>query len=532
MKDKSKPTKKASVSSYPNTSEKLAISQTQQAPPFRKRNAYIVIAVYAIIMLIISLGLRKIGLYDIETDFYQDYVIQAQKILKGQIPVEPFHGPGYPFVLAAVNVIFNELFTSARIISALSAALYLLLAFLVIREKFDSIVATLTAFSMAINPTLFRYSYIASSDMIFSFIATLAVFLSIRALEKGRFIESFLVGILSGTTFLIRYNGIFLFFAYAVASIYSSGLEIKKLFSKLGGFVFGCLLILIPWGLYTKYQTGIFLYNQNFYNIAWEVYGKDNMSWDEFWHNRKSEFSSFMDVVMKDPWLFLEKIGGNLIVNIWNDLTKLVGWFYLPFFVIGLIYMVKKKQWPKITLLLPFYAFFYLILSLVFYSERFSFFMLPFYLLICWTSVLWLPEKWKWVSFIIALILNIPNLVMSIKNLSKDISQEPRDVLYIAREFISRYGPPRNKEGIMARKAHIAYYLGMDFHIIPIHADTANLPLEMKKVGAKYLYYSSIEYYLRPNLRSLANYQNPPDYLEPILVNYRPFAVLYKLRDR
>ncbi|CUU05418.1 hypothetical protein JGI2_01254, partial [Candidatus Kryptobacter tengchongensis] len=68
--------------------------------------------IYFIGVLSFSVGYRKVGNYDIETDFFWDYAIEARNILKGIVNVGEFRGPGYPAVVAMISLFTGDSFTS------------------------------------------------------------------------------------------------------------------------------------------------------------------------------------------------------------------------------------------------------------------------------------------------------------------------------------------------------------------------------------------------------------------------------------
>ncbi len=97
----------------------------------------IVSFVYFVAVLSFSLGYRKVGNYDIETDFFWDYAIEAKNILKGIINIGEFRGPGYPAVVAILSLLTSDLFKAGLIISALSSALVILMSFKILEKVFD-----------------------------------------------------------------------------------------------------------------------------------------------------------------------------------------------------------------------------------------------------------------------------------------------------------------------------------------------------------------------------------------------------------
>ncbi len=97
----------------------------------------IVSLVYLVGVLTFSLGYRKVGNYDIETDFFWDYAVEARNILNGIINVGEFRGPGYPAMIALFSTVVDDFFKSGLIISAISSALVILISFKLLKKNFQ-----------------------------------------------------------------------------------------------------------------------------------------------------------------------------------------------------------------------------------------------------------------------------------------------------------------------------------------------------------------------------------------------------------
>ncbi len=515
----------------PAQAEAKVIQQAPDPSLVQSRALYVLLGAYGVLMLVLAFVFRKIGLYDMETDFYGDYVEQARSILRGEIPIGHVHGPGYPLILGIVNLVIQEYFVTGRIISLVSSLLFLYLSYIMVSKNLGKRAGIITILIIMLNPTYFRYSYIASSDLFFTFLVALCVYISISLSERKFTFHNIWLGLMGGFLYMTRYNGVFFFAFYPALLVYRHRKSPLSAIASIALFMIGVSMILIPWGLYTKSKKGVFLYNANYTNIAWEIYGKGNVSWDEFWHKHQFEYKSFWHVFAKNPELFIQKIGTNLILNVSNEFNLLVGLLFIPIFIIGIWQVLREKRLNVILPFATFYISFYMIISLVAYSERYNMALLLFYGMICAAAFSWRPIAHSGITSVILSIAVLPNAVKCIRKFKQDLNMEPRDVLYISREFKRIYGSQQEGKGIMARKPQIAYYLNMKFRHIPYDADLTNLPQIMKREKAEYLYFSGIEYYLREKLRPLSNYQNPPPYLKTLIVNYHPFGVLYQLRD-
>lgn len=492
---------------------------------------YAVSLVYFIAILSFSLGYRKVGNYDIETDFFWDYAIEARNILKGIINVGEFRGPGYPAVVALISTLIGDLFTSGLIISAISSSLVILITFKTLKKIFNDKIAFAVSITLILNPTFLRYSYVCGTDMFFNFLVSLAVFSAIIGVLKNKNTLLFLSGLAGGYAYLTRYNGISLLIGLPLMILLLNYKNLKNGVLKSIPTIVGYFVILFPWSVYSYIKRGEFFYNRNYLNIAYEMYAKGKIPWDNFWFEASKEYKSFIDVFLRDPGLFIEKAFLNLLDHFWRDLTQLCGWQFAILFIFGLILMISYKI---DNLKLAYFAHsltFFLVLVFVFYSERFSMYLLPTYLSICYSIISWKKiERTRFGWVIILIIFNLISLPKISQMIKRDIDNQPFDILYVREQFKAKFGDSERGKIIVARKPNIAYYLDMEFKPFPLVNNYDELYAELIKLNASYLYYSWIEYYFRRNLEFLFNYSSPPPFLEVVAISENPPAVLYKVK--
>ncbi|CUS84504.1 ArnT family glycosyltransferase [Candidatus Kryptobacter tengchongensis] len=487
--------------------------------------------IYFIGVLSFSVGYRKVGNYDIETDFFWDYAIEARNILKGIVNVGEFRGPGYPAIVAMISLFTGDSFTSGLIISAISSSLVILITFKTLKKIFDDKIAFAVSLTLILNPTFLRYSYVCGTDMFFNFLVSSAVFFAIIGVSKNKNTLLFLSGLAGGYAYLTRYNGISLLVGLPLMILILNYKNLKNGILRSIFALSGYLAFLLPWSIYSYIKRGEFFYNRNYLNIAYEMYAKGKIPWDNFWFEASKEYKSFVDVFLRDPALFIEKAFLNLIDHFWRDLTQLCGWQFTILFILGLILMINRKiDNIKIAYFVQSLTFF-LVLVFVFYSERFSMYLLPTYLSICYYIISWEKiERTKFGWLIILTVLNLISLPKISQMIKRDIDNQPFDILYVREQFKAKFGDSERGKIIVARKPNIAYYLNMEFKPFPLVNNYDELYAELVKLNASYLYYSWIEYYFRRNFESLFNYTSPPPFLETVAVSENPPAVLYKVK--
>jgi hypothetical protein len=54
---------------------------------------------------------------------------------------------------------------------------------------------------------------------------------------------------------------------------------------KTSAIFLGAFLVFIaPWGINCLIQKGSFFYNRNYLNIAYEMFAKGKVGWDQYWY--------------------------------------------------------------------------------------------------------------------------------------------------------------------------------------------------------------------------------------------------------
>jgi hypothetical protein len=479
---------------------------------------------------------HRIGDYAVETDFYWSYAPHAAEILHGKIAIDQFKGPGYELVLAVVGAVMGDFFRAGVLISVLSAAGVAFLTFRLLAILWDRETAFLVSCGLAVNFTFLTSAYTASTDMFFNLLmvgtATLLV-----GREHWTWRDVALAGALSGYAYLTRYNAIALIVAGIGGLLFLSPASVPWRRRGAGALLFSAAFLLVvgPWLLYTKSQTGSFFFNNNFFNIAYEMYGKGRFGWDEYWATLAPRFHSYADVVAYDPARFAGQLAFNTVDHLWKDMTLLVS----P--AIGLpaagglvaVIVTRMTRWQGRYLLISLVS--YGVLLPVFYGERFSLYLAPTMFLL---AVLFF--KWRMVplgareggGLRIALVgaAILIGGVAGVQRVAAEIGSGPVELLDLRAAYRARY--PHAEEGakLVARKPHVAYYLDMAFVPFPYVGTIDDLRREVRTRGATHLYYSVVEAGMRPEFQFLLDPRRAPEGFEPMLQVNNPPGVLYRLR--
>jgi hypothetical protein len=479
------------------------------------------------------LAVRSIGNLNLETDFYWTFVPVARQILAGSLQLDPYKGPGYEAVLAVVRLVSGEFFRAGMIVSLASAALMLLLLFHAVRKTFGEDAAVLVCAATAFNQVFMTLAYSASTDMFFAMLAVGVLFLLIQGNLSGRK-ELFLAGLTAGYAYLTRYNAIAILVAGGAGILWlcDTPIPFKRRIVAFFLYVLGASIWIIPFGLYTFHETGRFIYNDNFYNVAYEVYAKGIVRWDDYWRVIAPHFRSFVDVISFDPGKFFSVLGGNVLDHGWRDLTSLVIWPVGLGAILGIAAELRSGFTRTQAVVFLFGAVMFLVLLPVFYGERFSLFLVPFIALLCvrflqWRGFPFLAGRlWHRISQVVMAAVLAWSLISGVAAIRADLSQEPREILTVRDEF-NRLPVKPGGSTIAARKPHIAYYLGLEYLPMPYAESVPELVAALRKSHAQYLYYGPAEATLRPELRILLDTGQPQEGLSPIVETPRPRSVLY-----
>jgi hypothetical protein len=293
-----------------------------------------------------------------------------------------------------------------------------------------------------------------------------------------------------------------------------------------------------PWGFYCLSEKGSFFYNENYKNIAFEVYGKGKISWDDFWFNESSKINSLTEVVFKDTGLFFSTIVANIADHFVNDMEKLVGWQLGVFVILGLFLLILSnplKSWKEQSIgYYIVYLSFFVLLLVVFYSERFSLFLIPFYAVVAVQP--FLIEKFKLKKFIpvkFSYLLMVGIIAFTFAKSysfnSRNINSGPTELLVLRDWYEENVPLEKRGKTLAARKAHVAYYLDMDFKLMPMTDSYEEFINKLRESNVDYLYIGTVEAGLRREFQFLIDPKNSHPGLEVVVYFNNPPSVLYRV---
>jgi hypothetical protein len=534
-KSKSAKRKKENLQSTP---KKISLTTRFENYISHKYAGLILGGVYFLMAGVISFIFHTVGDYGIETDFFWGYVPSAKKFLAGEIPMDAFRGPLYPVVLAIFGFILGDFFHAGILIGVLSASIVVFATYELLKKIFSHLISFLVTILVAFNPIFFQFSYSAGTDMFFNALASLTLYFFFKNKELS-YKNLILAAIFGGLSYLTRYNGIFLAsFVFVILFVNSWNISWIKRIKASVIFAAVFLITFSPWGFYCLSEKGSFFYNENYKNIAYEVYGKGKISWDDFWFSESSKITSLTEVIFKDTGLFISTVAGNIADHFVSDMEKLIGWHLGVFVILGLFLLVISnpfKNWK--TQETGYYLvnlFFFALLLVVFYSERFSLFLIPFYLVLAIQPLF--IERLKVAKFLpntLKYLLLTGLIVFTFVKLysfnSENINSGPTELLTLREWYEENVSPEMKGKTIAARKAHVAYYLDMDFKLMPMADSYEEFIAKLKESNVEYLYIGIAEAGLRREFQFLIDPKGNHPGLEVVVYFKDPPSVLYRV---
>jgi energy-coupling factor transporter transmembrane protein EcfT len=219
-------------------------------------------------------------------------------------------------------------------------------------------------------------------------------------------------------------------------------------------------------------------------------------------------------------------------------MENLVGWQLGVFVVLGLFMLIISnplKSWKQQET--GYYIvniFFFALLLVVFYSERFSLFLIPFYAVIALQP--FFIDKFKLKKFIpvkFSYLLMVGIIAFTFAKSysfnSRNINSGPAELLVLRDWYEENVPIEKRGEIVAARKAHVAYYLDMDFKLLPMADSYEELLLKLKESKVDYLYFGTVEAGLRREFQFLIDPKNNHPGLEVVVYFNNPPSVLYRV---
>src|SRR5262245_14279159 len=504
----------------------------------------ILIPLIHLLMLVYLAKRHPFGNYATETDFYQFYAPDAERLAAGQFPQNTYQGPGYPATLAFVAKLAGmsgDLFTVGKWMSVVCAVLCGLLIFVLFARLFGYWAGVGAQLIATVSGEFPQFSINAATDVFFLLLclAGLVVFTGERLAPRWRVA---LTGALAGAVYLTRYNGLFLPIACLIGITLLDFFKQRWLRRLALSTIFVALFLVVssPWMIANYKRHGSPFYNTNYLNIAAEFYPElvANKTNQDATRALAERFHSFGDVLRYDPRRLLARYPANLYESLRNSceetlVNKLVAWTA----AIGVLLALLRRRSKDVGLVLIAGALYLLLMALNHWEARYYFFVMVLYsgfavfATAAWLDMArclgWMKNRvFALIPVVMVGVMLTLSLAESRKDVTRFLENHPTEII-AARDYLSSVGATGGKK-IVARKPHLPYLSRNEWVFFPQLKSLNELRAWVLVNRVDYIAVGKRELKERKELSELGKPENAPNWLKAVWVNNDPVFILYQ----
>jgi hypothetical protein len=264
------------------------------------------------------------------------YVAQAEQILRGELPRDAFRPLLYPLLLAGVAKLGVPPFTAARLLSNLSAAVLVWLAW-AFGRRLGGTAAGIWAFALAaVNPNIWILGQHASTDMLFAALAAASLYAGLAYLESPSLKTAAAAGAFLGLAAFTRSNAVFLLPPLVVAWWLAPS---RRRWSHLAALLATAVLVLIPHWALRQTVFGSPFHDENWKNLAWKLHGYPDWSYLD-----RVPYGSALEVVREDPLAVVHGGVSELVRFFEGGISQLFGtWAHVLLLVVGVAVALRRR---------------------------------------------------------------------------------------------------------------------------------------------------------------------------------------------
>ena|GEM_PF-1573004 len=320
-----------------------------------------VIAAVAAGVLLLALALYGSRVHWVEeagTAERDGYVGQAELLLSGSLPRDPYRPLLYPLLTAALAPLTGGPFAAARLLSNLAAAGLAWLAFAYGRRLAGAAAGGWAMALAAVNPNLWTIGQHVTTDMLFAALAAASLLGGLHYLRAPAAAPALAAGLTLGLAAFTRANALFLVPALIAAWLLAApaappaapappapaapatgrGGRLPRL-GHLAMAAAAAVLVLLPHWALRYAQFGNPFYDENWKNLALKLYG-----WPDWSYLERVPFRSLAAVVAHDPSAVLR--GG--LAELWRfaaaGAAQLFGtWAHVLLIAAGALWAVAPR---------------------------------------------------------------------------------------------------------------------------------------------------------------------------------------------
>ncbi len=418
-----------------------------------------------------------------------------------------FFPPGYPALIGLVNLLIDDLFFSAKLVSFIASCITILFSYFIGKELYNKEAGLFAALVFALYPVILIVSIDAYADALFFCFLLISIYIFIISLRKDPLYIYILLGVSIAAAFLTRPEGLFVFVlpGLQLFGIFSDRINFNKKYIlkfMLSFIVF--VLLISPYMLFLKNYTGKFTLSgkSNVSIILGEVSGDreyhdavnapDNL-YDRAAFTLSEDKTQLMgwgrginfslkDYLLKDPLDLLSRYQKNVLREI-KTLNKLLIPICFPLFFAFFSRELFRKKTRLIFIIFPFVFFLMyplfliiekqtlvIVVFLVFFSSggfvnaQSAFSDIVDYYGINKNRTLHLIEKnIKYIMILILILSSLSYLKYSSFHSVREIEEHKLAGLHLYDNVSKEY----EKLNVMGRKPYVSYYSQSKFTMLP-----------------------------------------------------------------
>jgi len=463
--------------------------------------------------------------FSTETDYIARNLAEAQRFLRGEPLLLQFHPPLYSIVLALMDGIFRDWFTTGLFVSWLSSTIVLVTSFGFFYRLGDRYAAWGSLVGLMSSQLFLTYSSYATQDMFFLAIYSSCFLLALLAAQKQSRVLWGATGLMVGCALLTRANALSLLVLLTFPWFQTrKGHERAKDF---GAIVAASVVPLAMWGGVAAMTGAPLSPRFGHLNLAMRYFpGEGDPFTVEARKELMARFGSYRDVLLHDPAhmaaTYLKDCVHYIKTNFLSQelLIFPISLFSLP--GLFLLFLHPKNRFPGLFLLATVLQV--ALLGFKEYESRFYLFLVPVLAAAAGTCFhhVWreIPNGWKRWAFVVVFL---PLVVSGVKETRDSLAGTYEDLHAQDVELGEAIAVLRAKVEsnciLVSRKEHLPFYLQVRHAKFPDVKDLKEFRVWLDELPQKapiYIYYGSDERRSRRRLNILEFAEKVPEWLKPV----------------